>query len=171
MSTIFAPITGQGGAVTVIRLSGPAAFQITAALTPNLPIPRHASLRTLRHNAEILDTALVTILPAPHSFTGEDCVEFSLHGGRAVRTAIIDALTELGARPAEPGEYSRRAYLNNRLDLLQAEATADLIAAETQAQRRLAIDGATRLQAACATWRETLRHLIAQQEALIDFPV
>jgi tRNA modification GTPase len=170
MSTIFAPITGPGGAVTVIRLSGPAALQITAALTPNLPKPRHAALRKLHHNAETLDTALVTIFPAPHSFTGEDCVELSLHGGRAVRHAVIDALTERGARPAEPGEFSRRAYLNNRLDLLQAEATADLIAAETQAQRRLAIAGANRLQTACATWRESLRHLIAQQEALIDFP-
>jgi tRNA modification GTPase len=170
MSTIFAPITGPGGAVTVIRLSGPRALQISQALTPSLPKPRQAALRKLRRHNETLDTALVTIFPAPNSFTGEDCVELSLHGGRAVRTAIIDALTQLGARPAEPGEFSRRAYLNNRLDLLQAEATADLIAAETQAQRRLAIDGADRLHTACTAWRESLRHLIAQQEALIDFP-
>jgi tRNA modification GTPase len=170
MSTIFAPITGPGGAVTVLRLSGPAAFQITETLTEKRPAPRFATLKKLRHNHETLDTALVTAFPAPHSFTGEDCVEFSLHGGRAVRHAVIDALTELGARLAEPGEFSRRAYLNNRLDLLQAEANADLIAAETQAQRRLAIEGANRLHTACAAWRETLRHLIAQQEALIDFP-
>jgi tRNA modification GTPase len=170
MSTIFAPITGPGGAVTLLRLSGPAAFQITATLTSNLPAPRRASLKKLRLNNATLDTALITLFPAPNSFTGEDCVELSLHGGRAVRHAIIDALTQLGARPAEPGEFSRRAFLNNRLDLLQAEATADLIAAETQAQRRLAIDGANRLQTACTAWREALRHLIAQQEALIDFP-
>jgi tRNA modification GTPase len=170
MSTIFAPITGAGGAVTVIRISGPSALQITTALTRRLPKPRHAALRKLHHDDEILDTALVTTFPAPNSFTGEDCAELSLHGGRAVRNAVIAALTGLGARPAEPGEFSRRAYLNNRLDLLQAEATADLIAAETEAQRRLAIGGANRLHVACTAWRETLRHIIAQQEALIDFP-
>ncbi len=169
MSTIFAPITGPGGAVTIIRLSGPSALEITAALT-GLPEPRRAALRKLHHNAELLDTALVTIFPAPNSFTGEDCVEFSVHGGRAVRAAVTHALIALGARPAEPGEFSRRAFLNNRLDLLQAEATADLIAAETESQRRLAIDGADRLQTACTAWRESLRQIIAQQEALIDFP-
>jgi tRNA modification GTPase len=170
MTTIFAPITGLGGAVTVIRLSGDAAFQITLALTGKLPIPRRATLQKLRYGSETLDTALITIFPAPNSFTGEDCVEFSVHGGRAVRAAVTAALIALGARPAEPGEFSRRAFLNNRLDLLSAEATADLIAAETQAQRRLAIEGADRLHLASTAWRETLRHLIAQQEALIDFP-
>jgi tRNA modification GTPase len=167
--TIFAPITGRGGAVTVFRLSGPSAFTITSELT-TLPPPRRASLRTLTHNAQILDHALVTTFPAPHSFTGEDCVELSLHGGLAVATAVATALVTLGARPAEPGEFSRRAFHNNRLDLLQAEAIADLIASETESQRRLAIDGADATQSACATWRETLRLLIAQQEVLIDFP-
>jgi tRNA modification GTPase len=170
MSTIFAPITGLGGAVTVIRLSGEAAFHFTIALTGKLPKPRHATLQKLRYDSETLDTALITTFPAPNSFTGEDCVEFSLHGGRAVRAAVTAALIALGARPAEPGEFSRRAFLNNRLDLLAAEATADLIAAETQAQRRLAIEGADRLHLASTAWRESLRHLIAQQEALIDFP-
>jgi tRNA modification GTPase len=170
VSTIFAPITGRGGAVTVIRLSGPQAFQITEHLTQPLPTPRRATLRRLRHNAETLDNALVTTFPAPNSFTGEPCVEFSLHGGRAVLAAVTTALITLGARPAEPGEFSRRAYLNNRLDLLQAEATADLIAAETESQRRLALFGAETLQTACTKWRESLRHIIAQQEALIDFP-
>lgn len=170
MSTIFAPITGQGGAVTVIRLSGPQAFEMTRALTPHLPAPRQAALRKLRNQTETLDTALVTIFPAPNSFTGEDCVEFSLHGGRAVRAAVTDALLSLGARPAEPGEFSRRAFLNGRLDLLQAEAIVDLIGAETESQRRLAVDGAGGLQTACMTWRETLRQILARQEALIDFP-
>jgi tRNA modification GTPase len=167
--TIFAPITGRGGAVTVLRLSGPAALAIAAQLT-KLPPPRRASLRDLVFEDRVLDHTLVTIFPSPHSFTGEDCVEFSLHGGRAVYAAVSDVLVALGARPAEPGEFSRRAFHNGRLDLLQAESVADLIAAETEAQRRLAVDGATALQTACAAWREQLRLIIAQQEVLIDFP-
>lgn len=170
MGSIFAPITGAGGAVTVIRLSGPDAFAITARLTRRLPLPRIASLRRLRHENEVLDSALVTIFPAPHSFTGEDCVEFSLHGGRAVRSAVTAALLALGARPAEPGEFSLRAFRSGRLDLLEAEAMADLIAAETESQRRLALAGADTLHAACLGWRESLRQVIARQEALIDFP-
>ncbi len=118
----------------------------------------------------MLDHALVTVFPSPHSFTGEDCTELSLHGGRAVLAGVSDALVALGARPAEPGEFSRRAFLNGRFDLLQAEAMADLIAAETEAQRRLAVEGADALHRACASWRESLRLIMAQQEALIDFP-
>ena len=167
--TIFASITGRGGAVTVIRLSGPGAFAITTSLT-RLPPPRRATLRTLIHANAVLDHALVTTFPAPNSFTGEDCVELSLHGGRAVLAALAAALVACGARPAEPGEFSRRAFLNGRLDLITAEATADLIAAETEAQRRLALTATDSLPATIAAWRETLRHLIAQQEALIDFP-
>ncbi len=170
MSTIFAPITGFGGAVTVIRLSGPQAVAIAARLGGALPPPRHAALRRLRYGGEVIDTALVTLFPAPASYTGEDCVELSLHGGRAVRSAVAEALVELGARPAEPGEFSRRAFLNDRLDLLRAEAIADLIAAETAAQRRQAIAGGEALQAAATRWREALRGILARQEALIDFP-
>ena len=118
----------------------------------------------------MLDTALVVTFPGPNSFTGEDCAELSLHGGRAVLAAVSEALIEAGARPAEPGEFSRRAHLNGRLDLLEAEAMADLIAAETEAQRRLAVEGAGALQESCARWREELRQVMAQQEALIDFP-
>jgi tRNA modification GTPase len=169
--TIFAPITGHGGAVSVIRLSGPGAFAITSALAGTLPPARHAALRRLRGADDtILDHALLTIFPGPNSFTGEDCAEFGLHGGRAVLAAVSHALVALGARPAEPGEFSRRAFLNNRLDLLQAEAIADLIAAETESQRRLAIGGADGLHTACTAWRESLRLIMAQQEALIDFP-
>lgn len=167
MSTIFAPLSGAGGAVTLLRLSGPSALSILAALCP-APAPRRASVRKLRHNNAVLDEALVTIFPAPHSFTGEDVVELALHGGRAVRHAVSHALVALGARPAEGGEFSRRAHANGRLDLLAAEAMADLIAAETEAQRTQALD--TTLPQACAAWRERLRHLLAQQEALIDFP-
>jgi tRNA modification GTPase len=168
MSTIFAPITGRGGAVVTLRLSGPQAFSITASLAGGLPAPRRASLRRLRHGGRVLDEALVVLFPAPRSFTGEDVVELSLHGGRAVLAAVSEALTALGARPAEAGEFSRRAFEAGRMDLLQAEAMADLIAAETEAQRQQALEGG--LQGRYAAWREELRQLIARQEALIDFP-
>ncbi|HUW79290.1 MAG TPA: tRNA uridine-5-carboxymethylaminomethyl(34) synthesis GTPase MnmE, partial [Acidocella sp.] len=167
--TIFAPITGRGGAVTVIRLSGPAALDIVERLA-GLPAPRYASLRDIVWRGQVLDHALVTIFPGPKSFTGEDCVEISLHGGRAVLAAVSAALTDEGARYAEPGEFSRRAHSNGRMDLLAAEAMADLIAAETEAQRAQALDGADALQKTCETWREVLRQAMAQQEALIDFP-
>ena len=168
--TIFALISGRGGAVTVLRLSGPDAFAIAGALA-SLPPPRRAGLRRLRgRDGRTLDHALIVSFPGPASFTGEDCVELSLHGGRAVLVAVSEAMVALGARPAEPGEFSRRAFLNGRLDLLTAEATADLIAAETEAQRRLALTGADALATAIAGWREALRQAIAQQEVLIDFP-
>jgi tRNA modification GTPase len=169
VSTIFAAITGQGGAVTVVRVSGDDAVAIAGRLA-KLPAARRAAVRTLRLDGVVLDHAVVTVFLGPNSFTGEDCVEISLHGGRAVLAAVSDALVALGARPAEPGEFSRRAFLNGRMDLLQAEAAADLIAAETEAQRRLAVDGADALQSACAGWRESLRRIMARQEALIDFP-
>jgi tRNA modification GTPase len=168
-ATIFAPITGRGGAVTMVRLSGEDALAVAGRLT-KLPPARRAALRTLRADGVVLDHAVVTVFPGPESFTGEDCVEFSLHGGRAVLAAVSDALVAFGARPAEPGEFSRRAFLNGRMDLLEAEATADLIAAETEAQRRMAVDGADALHIACAAWRESLRQIMARQEALIDFP-
>jgi tRNA modification GTPase len=168
--TIFAPITGRGGAVTVIRISGPLALSITAELAGGLPKPRHTSLRKLRWQGQLLDHALVTIFPGAQSFTGEDCTELALHGGRAVLSAVSAAITFQGARYAEPGEFSRRAHGNGRMNLLEAEAMADLIAAETEAQRRLAVDGADALQSACLRWREALRQAMAQQEALIDFP-
>lgn len=168
--TIFAPITGRGGAVTVLRISGPLALSITEKLTNGLPNPRHASLRKLRHQGQVLDHALVTVFPGPQSFTGEDSAELALHGGRAVLSAVSAALTAQGARYAEPGEFSRRAFGNGRMNLLEAEAMADLIAAETEAQRRLAVEGGDALQSACQRWREALRQAMAQQEALIDFP-
>jgi tRNA modification GTPase len=170
MDVIYAPITGRGGAVTVVRLSGAWALEIANTLAGGLPPPRQASLRPLRWQGRVLDHALVTVFPNPHSFTGEDSAELDLHGGRAVFAAVAEALVALGARPAEPGEFSRRAFLNGRMDLLEAEAMADLIAAETEAQRVQAIDGAGALQTSCTQWRESLRQVMAHQEALIDFP-
>ena len=119
----------------------------------------------------MLDQAIVLFLPGPSSYTGEDTAELSLHGGRAVIAGVADALLRLGARPAEAGEFTRRAFLNGRMDLLEAEAVGDLIDAETEAQRRQALrqmEGG--LGRVFRGWADRLRWLLAQQEALIDFP-
>ena len=140
-STIFATALGRA-AIAIIRLSGPAARAILTALTANhLPAPRKAALRTLRHPTDgtVLDRAITIWLPAPATYTGEDSAELHLHAGPAVLADVADALVTLGALPAEPGEFIRRAFLNNRLDLLEAEALNDLVTAETTAQRRQAL--------------------------------
>src|ERR1700758_3211704 len=150
-----------------MRVSGPASGAMLAALCGRPPPPRRVSLRRLRE----IDQAVVVWLPGPASYTGEDSAELYLHGGRAVLLGVADALVTLGARPAEPGEFTRRAFLNGRMDLTEAEAVHDLIAAETEAQRRQALrqlDGA--LGALYRRWADRLQLLLAQQEALIDFP-
>jgi tRNA modification GTPase len=172
--TIFALASGSArAAIAVMRLSGPAAGAAVAALcSGSLPLPRHASLRHLRDaGGAVLDQALVLWFPGPRTYTGEDCAELHLHGGRAVIDGVADALTEAGLRPAEPGEFTRRAFLNGRMDLVEAEAVHDLIAAETEAQRRQALrqlQGA--LGAIYQDWADRLRGVLAYQEALIDFP-
>ncbi|RVT99490.1 tRNA uridine-5-carboxymethylaminomethyl(34) synthesis GTPase MnmE [Rhodovarius crocodyli] len=169
--TIFAIASGAGRAgVAVMRVSGPEAGQALAALAGGLPRPRHASLRRLRHRGEVLDEALVLWFPAPHSYTGEDSAELHLHGGPAVIAAVGDALAMLGLRPAEPGEFTRRAFTHGKLDLTAAEGIADLIAAETEAQRRQALrqaGGALALRV--RGWVERLTDLLARQEAFIEF--
>jgi tRNA modification GTPase len=169
--TIFALASGAGrAAIAVLRLSGGQTGAILTALCGTLPPPRRASVRTLRHQGEILDQALVLWFPDARAYTGEPSGELHLHGGRAVLEAVSEALVDLGARPAEPGEFSRRAFLNGRMDLLQAEAVADLVAAETDGQRRQALrqlGGA--LGALYGEWSDTLRRLLAWQEAEIDF--
>src|SRR5579872_6570586 len=138
--TIFAIASGAGqAAIAVMRLSGPATHAILAALCQRVPPPRRASFRRLRDSdgAE-LDRGMVLWLPGPNSYTGEDSAELYLHGGRAVLHGVADALVTLGARPAEPGEFTRRAFLHGRMDLTEAEAVHDLVAAETSAQRRQA---------------------------------
>ena len=171
--TIFAPASGAGrAAVAVLRISGPGTRVLMATLSGGPTAPRRAVLRTLRGDAgEALDHAVVLWFPGPRSYTGEDSAELHLHGGPAVIDAVAERLVALGARPAEAGEFTRRAFLNGRMDLLQAEAVADLVAAETSAQRRQALrqlDGA--LGGVYQGWSERLLHLLAQQEALIDFP-
>jgi len=170
---IFALASAAGrGAIAILRLSGAGVGEIVGQLAGSLPTPRRAELRKLRdRNDVILDQALVLWFPAPGSFTGESCAELYLHGGRAVLHAVTGALLELGARPAQPGEFSRRAFLNGKLDLLEAEAIADLVAAETEGQRRQAMRQMQgKLSELMQSWAERLRQVLAFQEALIDFP-
>nr|WP_321984192.1 tRNA uridine-5-carboxymethylaminomethyl(34) synthesis GTPase MnmE [uncultured Lichenicoccus sp.] len=170
--TIFALSTGAGrAAIAIMRLSGPECGSILDRLCKGgRPAPRHASLRDLQAS-ELLDRALVLWFPAPRSYTGEDCAELHLHAGPAVVDAVADALVQLGAVPAEAGEFTRRAYAHGRIDLLEAEGIADLIEAETQAQRRQALrQSGGDLSALYDRWAARLRQALAQQEALIDFP-
>ena len=171
--TIFAVASGAGqSAIAVMRISGPATWSVLAALCKRIPSPRRASFRRLRNaDGADLDQGVVVWLPGPGNYTGEDSAELYLHGGRAVLHGIADALVALGARPAEPGEFTRRAFLHGRMDLTEAEAVHDLITAETEAQRRQALrqlDGA--LGTLYRGWADRMRLLLAQQEALIDFP-
>lgn len=170
--TIFALATPPGrGAIAVIRLSGPAVESTLAALGATRLKPRMASVRDLSHGGEHIDQALVLRFVAPNSYTGEDSAELHLHGGRAVVEAASRALIALGVRPAEPGEFTRRAFQNGRMDLAQAEGVADLIDAETTAQAKQALgqlDG--RLSETYAGFRRELLHALALVEAEIDFP-
>ena len=172
--TVFAPASGFGrAAIAVIRISGPASAALLTALAGALPPPRRLSLRTLRdpETGDVLDRAVTVWMPGPSTFTGEDMAELHLHGGLAVRSAVLRALVGIpGCRPAEPGEFTRRAFLAGRIDLTEAEAAADLIEAETEAQRRQALrqlDGALGRQV--AAWREHAIDLLARTEAALDF--
>lgn len=170
--TIFALATPPGrGAIAIVRLSGPGTDAALAGLGARGLRARMASLRTLSHEGGVVDQALVLRFPGPNSYTGEDCAELHLHGGRAVVEAASRALMALGLRPADPGEFTRRAFENGRMDLAQAEAVADLIDAETTAQAAQALgqlDGA--LGAAYAGFRRDLLKALALVEAEIDFP-
>ncbi len=171
--TIFALASGPGrAAVAIIRLSGSGCSDVLKHLCGELPPPRRASLRRLvSPDGSVLDEALVLWFPGPGSYTGEDSAELQVHGGLAVVESVMLALGQLGARPAEAGAFTRRAVLHGRMDLLAAEAVADLIAAETTAQRTQALrqmQGA--LGAVYDGWAARLLRLLAQQEALIDFP-
>jgi len=171
--TIYALASGAGRAgIAVWRLSGAGSGAALQALTKrDLPPPRRATRVVLRDlGGEIIDEGLALWFPAPHSFTGEAVVELHLHGSRAVARALAASLEQLGLRPAEPGEFSRRAFLAGKIDLTQAEAIADLVAAETAAQRRQALrqmDGD--LAARVESWRAQLVGLAARLEATIDF--
>lgn len=171
--TIFALSSGAPpAAIAVVRISGPAAGDALRALGGELPLARRAVARTLRDLAgELLDQALVLWLPGPATATGEDTAELHLHGGRAVVAAVQAALASLpGLRPAEPGEFTRRAFANGRIDLSEAEGLGDLLTADTELQRRSALAMAGGIfSRQVEHWRENLLGLSASVEAVLDF--
>ena len=170
--TIFALSSGSPpAAVAVVRISGPGADAALQSLAGTLPEARRATLATLTAKGELLDRALVLRFPGPRSATGEDVAELHLHGGRAVVGAVLEALAALpGLRPAEPGEFTRRAFENGRIDLAEAEGLADLLAAETRSQRQaaLALAGGA-LSRRVEAWRQRLLEHSAALEAALDF--
>lgn len=172
--TIFALSSGQPPAgIAVIRISGPQAGNALAALGSKLPPPRRATLATLRDPDDhaLLDRTMVLWLPGPGTATGEDSAELHLHGGRAVVAAMEATLSRMtGLRRAYPGEFTRRAFANGRIDLAEAEGLADLLSAETELQRKAALamaEGA--LSRDVVRWREALLTLSARLEAALDF--
>lgn len=173
MDTIFAQATASGRAgVSVVRLSGPAAHEIAQHIAGTLPKPRGSALREIKdRHGEVLDQALVLNFVAPNSFTGEDVVEFHLHGSIAVMRSCLALLSSFPqSRLAEPGEFTRRALENERLDLVQVEGLADLIEAETEAQRKQALRVLSgHLGSLVERWRKDLIRAAALLEATIDF--
>ena len=170
--TIFALSSGRGvAAVAVIRISGPRAGEALTALTGKAPIPRKAMLVTVRDGKDEIDQAVALWFPAPHSETGENVAELQTHGGRAVIEGALAALARIdGLRPAEPGEFTRRGFENGKLDLAQVEGLADLVMADTPAQRRQALRQLKGLIGERAeAWRRRLTEALAQVEAGIDF--
>jgi tRNA modification GTPase len=174
IDTIFALSSGRPpAAISIIRISGPKAHEAGGLIAGTMPEARTAAVRELRNpgSGELLDESLVLRFDSPASATGEDVVEFQCHGGRAVIDAVLAALTSLDhLRAAEPGEFTRRAFENGRIDLTEAEGLADLIEAETETQRKAALalaDGGLRKQV--AVWQERLLGLSANAERAIDY--
>lgn len=172
--TIYALASGHGKAgVAVFRISGAKALEVLPALGVTAPlVPRHATLAVLTHGGKPLDQALALAFPGPHSFTGEDVLELHTHGSRAVTQLLLDSLAILpGLRMAEPGEFARRAFLNNKFDLLEAEGLADLIDAETPAQHAQAMRQlGGEMSGRVSSLREQILTPLALLEAYIDFP-
>ncbi len=170
--TIYALSSGAPpAAIAIVRISGPTARDTLIALAGALPAPRHASYRRLRDDrGDMLDHAMLLWLPGPGTATGEDLVELHLHGGRAVVAAVLAALADRGLRLADPGEFTRRALFNGRLDLSAVEGLADLLAAETESQRREALRRADgQLGRQLGAWMRRLTDIAAGIEAAIDY--
>ncbi len=174
--TIAAPITAPGqAAVSIIRISGPKTREVLLSLLSQaeqiIAQPRRLFLADISFKQELLDRGLVVFFAAPNSYTGEDSAEFNLHGSSYLVSRLLEVLRNLGVSLARPGEFTERAYLNGQMDLSQAEAVADLIAAQTALQARSAqeqLEGA--LAHAMSELGEPLRNLLCEIEALIDFP-
>ncbi len=170
--TIFALSTGHlPSGIAIVRMSGPGVRQALEQVSGSVPPPRVARYGAFSFRGEVLDHGVALFFPSPGSATGEDCGEFHVHGSAAVVKGITAALASLGGfRLAEPGEFSRRAFLNGRMDLTAVESLSDLIAAETDQQRRLALSGVSgRLRDICLGWRRELQTLRAKVEAELDF--
>ena len=171
--TVFALSSGAGMAgVAVIRISGPRVRDGLEAIAGRVPEPRRAVLTSMRNGkGEVLDRGLVLFFEGPHSFTGEDCAELHVHGGQAVVAAMLASLSDLdGFRSAEPGEFTRRAFDNGKMDLTAVEGLADLIAAETEMQRRMALEQSSgSLSMLYTKWRKQLIRIRAMVEADFDF--
>ena len=173
--TIFACATAPGRAgIAVIRISGPRVPEVLPALGVRSPAPRRLTRARFLdpESRELIDDGLVALFPAPHSYTGETMTELQVHGSRAVIAALLEALgRQPGLRPAHPGEFTRRAFETGRLDLTEAEAVADLVDAETAAQRRQALRQLSgELHGLYEDWRVRLLRALAHLEAAIDFP-
>ncbi len=171
--TIVALATSRGrGAIAIVRLSGPEALAIASALSGGKTFsPRHATLTRLHdRDGQLIDEALVIYFENPKSFTGENVVEFQLHGGDAVAMLAIDELLALGARAAEPGEFSKRAFLNGKIDLTKAEAIASLIDAKSKESARLLARQLTgELKQFVDAQRDELIRILAHSEVMIDY--
>lgn len=170
--TIFALSTGSGASgIAVIRVSGGETRRALTALCGALPLPRRAALRTIRDPADgrEIDSGVILFFPGPASFTGEDLVEFQVHGSIAVIRHLMRCLTGLGLRAAEAGEFSQRAFFHGKMDLVDVEALGDLLQAETEAQARLSQVYRRNLQASAKAWRQSLIGILALTEAYIDF--
>lgn len=172
--TIFAVSSGSGMAgIAVIRMSGPKAGRLLVETAGSLPLPRLASVRQLRDPAsqEIIDQALVLWMPGPNSATGEDVAEFHVHGSMAVVEAVFAVFRKYdGVRLAEAGEFTRRAFVNDRMDLVEAEGLGDLLLARTEAQRRMAVHHMLgHASSIYEQWRSEMIAILARLEAAIDF--
>jgi tRNA modification GTPase len=171
LDTIVAPATPLGrGALAIVRIDGPCCESFLQTLGDIAPEARVATLTQLRHNGVVLDECIAVRYAAPHSFTGNDLVELTLHGSPLLVERVMAAVVELGARLAEPGEFTERAVLNGKLDLVQAESIADLINSRTALQSKLSLGNLHGVLSRRATAvRESLLHVISRLEAALDF--
>src|SRR6185295_9329802 len=162
---------GRGG-IGIVRVSGPAAPRVAQALTGSVPAARVATRADFRNRqGEAIDGGLALYFPAPHSYTGEDVLELHAHGGPVVLQMLLAACVDAGARLAEPGEFTRRAFLEGKLDLAQAEAVADLIDASSREAAKSALRSLSgEFSAAIEALRDALVELRALTEAQLDFP-